>query len=109
MAQKINVELVDDIDGGVADETIVFGLDGKQYQIDLSADNGKALRETLAEWIGAARKAGTTAAKRNVRKPANTETTLIRTWAAENGLKVAERGRIPQQILDQYRAANSAA
>jgi hypothetical protein len=36
MAQKIHVELVDDIDGSPAAETVTFGLDGTEYQIDLS-------------------------------------------------------------------------
>jgi hypothetical protein len=37
MVQKVEVTLIDDIDGTTADEVITFGLAGKSYEIDLSA------------------------------------------------------------------------
>ena len=39
MAQKVQVLLVDDLDGGEADETVAFSLDGVAYEIDLSTNN----------------------------------------------------------------------
>jgi len=39
MAQKVTVELEDDLDGSPADETVRFGLDGTEYEIDLSEKN----------------------------------------------------------------------
>ena len=39
MAQKVQVLLVDDLDGGEATETVAFSLDGTTYEIDLSSDN----------------------------------------------------------------------
>ena len=56
MAQRVRVVLVDDLDGGAADETVTFGLDGVSYEIDLNASNAGALRESLATWVGHARK-----------------------------------------------------
>ena len=44
MAQQVNVVLVDDLDGSEAGETVVFGLDGTTYEIDLSEKNAKKLR-----------------------------------------------------------------
>ena len=48
MAQKITVTLEDDLDGGPADQTVRFGLDGAEYEIDLNASNATAFREQLA-------------------------------------------------------------
>ncbi len=58
MAQKITVELQDDLDGGPADETVRFGVDSAEYEIDLSKKNAAAFRKKLAPFIDHARKAG---------------------------------------------------
>ena len=60
MAQKVNIVLVDDIDHTDADETVSFGLDGKNYEIDLNTKNATALREALALYVGHARRSGGT-------------------------------------------------
>src|SRR6266567_5503714 len=52
----VEVTLIDDIDGGKADETITFGVDGTQYVIDLSKKNAEKLRKTIAPYVEAARK-----------------------------------------------------
>jgi hypothetical protein len=51
MAKTVIVKLTDDIDGGDADETVRFALDGKSYEIDLSAANASKLREALKPYI----------------------------------------------------------
>ncbi len=58
MSQKVVVELIDDLDGGKAEETVTFGLDGRAYNIDLSGKNARALRKALAPFVGSARKVG---------------------------------------------------
>ncbi|MGD1012280.1 MAG: Lsr2 family protein [Acidimicrobiales bacterium] len=58
MAQTIVVKLIDDIDGGEADETVKFGLDNKAYEIELNAGNAARLRNALAPYIKAGRPAG---------------------------------------------------
>ncbi len=55
MAQTVIVKLTDDIDGGDADETVTFALNGQKYEIDLNENNAKALREALAPFIDKAR------------------------------------------------------
>jgi len=114
MAQKIQVLLVDDLDGGTATETVSFGLDGSGYEIDLSADNANKLREALAPYVGHARRAsrGTTRPAPSGR-PARggaridrEQTQAIREWARKNGHKVSERGRIPGTIVEAYNSAN---
>lgn len=111
MAQKVQVILLDDLDGGDADETVSFALDGASYEIDLSTANATKLREVLAPYVASARKSA--AAKRGRGRAASTtrssrsDTTAIRDWAREQGLKVSDRGRIPSDILAKYEAANA--
>src|SRR6478672_13304794 len=58
MAQRVEVVLIDDIDGGKASETVTFALDGVTYEIDLSNKNASKLRDDFATWTGHARRSG---------------------------------------------------
>lgn len=115
MATRTLVSLIDDLDGGEADETVEFGLDGITYQIDLSGENAEELRDALAQYVEHSRRAG--GRKRtNVRvaaKPASRPATVdreqnqaIRSWARKNGFQVSDRGRIPSEIVDAYHKKN---
>ena len=109
MAQRVEVVLVDDLDGGVAEETVQFALDGTSYEIDLSADNASALRDAFAVYVGHGRKVGgrrSSARSSSRRSSGSSETAQIRAWAKEQGLPVNERGRIPGDIVAQYEAAH---
>lgn len=125
MVQKVQVLLVDDIDGGEATETISFGLDNTQYEIDLSEKNAAMLREALARFVPPARRVGgrvrpvpasthgrrapapaaPVASHNGAREEPEASPRAIRTWAAENGVKVSDRGRIPAEVVAQFRAA----
>ena len=106
MAQKVNIILVDDLDGGSADETVRFGLDGAQFEIDLSADNAKNLRAALKTYVDAGRKVGArTGRPRTATSARKNEAAQIREWARNNGYTVSERGRVNSEIIDAYRAA----
>ncbi|MDO5752936.1 Lsr2 family protein [Arthrobacter sp.] len=107
MAQKIHVTLVDDIDQSPADENVIFGLDGINYEIDLSAENAHALREALSKYVGAGRRAGGRAVRgRGPSTPkGSSDVAQIRAWARDNGYEVHERGRIQAEIRDAYYAA----
>jgi hypothetical protein len=59
VAQRVEVVLVDDLDGGPADETVQFALDGVSYEIDLTEQNAQALRDAIATWVGHARRVRT--------------------------------------------------
>ena len=84
MATKTVTELVDDIDGKPADETVSFGLDGVQYEIDLATDNAEALREALTPWAEAARRTGgRRAGGRPVKVSTDVDTKAVRAWAAQ--------------------------
>jgi Lsr2 len=106
MAQKVTVELEDDLDGGPADETVRFGFDGSDYEIDLSNKNAATLRKQLEPFIEHARKAGRGQRRRSTRTPSSRRHSgAVRAWAREQGITVSERGRIPASVIDQYEIA----
>ena len=108
MAQKVKIILVDDLDGGTADETVRFGLDGVSYEIDLSSDNASELRSALERFISGARKTSTGRATRTkVSTGRNQDSAQIRQWARGNGYAVNSRGRIQAEIQEAYQRANS--
>jgi hypothetical protein len=108
MAQKVLVEMLDDIDGSPASHTVPFGLDGISYEIDLSDDNAHALREELARFIAAGRRTGgrkvrVATGQSTAAGPADRERSrAIRAWAADNGYEVSERGRLSSEIVTAY-------
>lgn len=106
MAQRVQVTLVDDIDGSDADETLQFGIDGYQYEIDLNDIHAKELREALTRFVEAGRRVGGRTKSRKKRQvESDTDPAAIRAWARENGHEVTERGRIPATVRDAYYAA----
>jgi hypothetical protein len=113
MAQKVNIVLVDDLDGSEADETVTFGLDGTTYEIDLTEANARALREALSGYVGHARKV--TGGARRGRKSSGSSgagstsgsnTRDVREWAKGQGMDVSERGRISADVQQAYDAAH---
>jgi Lsr2 len=105
MAQRVQIILEDDYDGGVAEETVTFALDGAEYEIDLSRENASRLRDELAPWIGHARKTGGRR-KRATKLTETSSTSDIRAWALANGHEVSSRGRVPAEIREAYENAN---
>jgi hypothetical protein len=110
MAQKVNIVLVDDIDGSEATETVSFGLDGTSYEIDLNDANAAALRDALAAYVGHARKVGS--ARRGRRSSAaaaaagGPSAREIRDWARSNGYDVPDRGRVSAEVREAFDAAH---
>jgi hypothetical protein len=108
MAQKIQTLFIDDIDGGEAEGTVRFGIDGADYEIDLSAQHSGELRDALRQYIPHARKVGGTARRagtRGGRKSSAIDTVAVRAWARQNGYEIKERGRVPADIVAKYREA----
>lgn len=105
MAQKVNIVLIDDFDGSEAEETVLFGLDGKEYAIDLNAENAAKLRDVLAPYIGHARKGGGRRGRRGTLN-GGASPAEIRVWARENGWNVPERGRVSTEVREAYLAAH---
>lgn len=110
MAQKVQVLLVDDLDGGEADETVTFALDGKTYEIDLTTSNADKLRGLLEPYLKGGRRTGGRSAGRGKARAAASgggqDTAQIRAWAKENGHDVNDRGRVPANIRQAYEDAH---
>ena len=108
MAQKVNIVLVDDIDQSDAEETVTFGLDGKEYTIDLNAKHASALRNALAPYVGHARPVSSRGGRRTTTKAAagGAAASEIRAWARDNGFEVPERGRVSAEVREAYAAAH---
>ena len=112
MAKQVITLLTDDLDGGEAEHTVEFGLDGVNYTIDLSEKNAGKLRKALDPYLAVATRVGRAGGEaRGVRRsgaPSSTgrasreENQAIREWAGKNGYEVSERGRIPSSIVEAY-------
>jgi len=111
MARRIVVAAHDDIDGSPATETISFGLDGVEYEIDLSARNAAALRAIFERYRAAGRRISgvrhraATPNKGGATRVDPAQMAAIRDWARRHGLAVSERGRVPAAVIEQYNAA----
>jgi hypothetical protein len=115
VAQKIQTLFIDDIDGGEAEGTVRFGLDGTDYEIDLNAKHTEDLRKALANYVAHARKAGGAArrgaarrgaarrgAARGSRRASTVDTVAVRAWAREQGIGIKDRGRVPADVVAKY-------
>ena len=110
MAQKIQTLFIDDLDGGEAAGTVRFGLDGTDYEIDLSAAHIDELRKALEQYVRHGRRIGGTArrAARSRRASDGVDTAKIREWAKGQGIEIKNRGRVPASIVDRYKTAAGA-
>ena len=112
MAQRVQIVLEDDLDGGVAAETVAFGLDGVSYEIDLSDKNAGKLRDEFASWIGHARRSG--GRRTTGRRPTGSSSSpssrrdlsAVRAWARSNGHQVSDRGRVSAAVQEAYDKAH---
>jgi hypothetical protein len=115
MAQR--VVLIDDLDGSEGSETLLYTVDGQEYEIDLSEENANTFRTTWQTYIQKSRPV-----ERQVTTPTGRPTTRrrssgsgrediaeIRAWAEAKGIQVSPRGRIKREIIDQYDAAHTRA
>ncbi|RSM44506.1 nucleoid-associated protein Lsr2 [Actinoplanes sp. ATCC 53533] len=112
MAKQVITVLTDDLDGGNADRTVEFGLDGVNYTIDLSEANAGKLRKVLDPFLDAASRIGRTGGNGRVAsrsaapqpRTSRDQNQAIREWAAKNGYEVSERGRIPSAVVEAFHA-----
>src|SRR2546421_10598468 len=109
MARKVEVQLIDDLDGSKAEESIKFSLDGINYEIDLSKKNAAKLRAGLEPYVNAGQKLGrasvhrvATSRGRGAAKSDREQNQAIPEWAQRKGLEGSPRGRIARPISEQY-------
>jgi hypothetical protein len=109
VAQKIQTLFIDDLDGSAAEGTVRFGLDGTEYEIDLNAGHARELRDALARYVDAARRAGSSARRppRGGRRGSvgDLNAVEVREWAKARGIEVKDRGRVPADLVVKFRAA----
>ncbi|HLS24679.1 MAG TPA: Lsr2 family protein [Beutenbergiaceae bacterium] len=106
MSRKTIVEFIDDLDGSHAHSTVRFGLEGQVYEIDLSEKNLTALQNFLQPYIDAARKVRDGVVEPDLKRvETDVDPRAVRQWARARGIEIPSRARIPQEIIDQFRAA----
>jgi hypothetical protein len=95
--------LVDDLTGEESDDiaTVSFSLEGVDYEIDLTAANANKLRAALSDFIAQARQPKDRS--KQSRAGRGVEAAKVRDWAKQNSISVPARGRIPNEIMEQFR------
>ena len=113
MAQSTRTIKVDDLTGTEiedgAGETIMFSVDGVDYQIDLDDKNAAKFHKALEPFVnGATRLGRTRSGRKAVRRTAtDADPAAVRAWAESNGYEVSPRGRIRAEVLEAYRTAGN--
>lgn len=111
MAQRTQVVLTDDIDGSEADTTIRFAVNGTAREIDLNAAPAAEFRKAVQPFIAAARKTGGGASRRagtsrGSSRPSGPSPSDVRAWARGQGIKVKDKGRVPDELIVRFQAAD---
>jgi len=108
VAQRTEIVFTDDLDGGPADETVRFGIDGTQYEIDLSKAHAGQLRSALQPFVASARRAAAGSGSRRAGRPAarrGPSPSDVRAWARSEGIEVKDKGRVPAELVVKFQAA----
>jgi hypothetical protein len=108
MARRTVVMLTDDLDGSEAAETVRFGLDGRDYEVDLSKKNAKSLRDGLKRYVEVGRKTGGRRTRRSDSSAGSdgAQLSAMRVWARQQGMDVSARGRISARVQEAYNKAH---
>jgi hypothetical protein len=108
MAKTVAVVMTDDLDGSPAAETVMFGVDGVTYEIDLSEKNRAKLERELAPYVTAGRRMSRSRRRSSSGRQTGprTDRAAVRAWARDNGLQISERGRISAEVISQYEAVH---
>lgn len=109
VAMRVLEVFEDDLDGGKADATVSFSLEGASYEIDLSEANVERLRGALQPFIEGGRRVAKSgrAVRGQTRREGSPTPAQIREWAKQNGYQVNERGRISADVIAAYEAAHA--
>lgn len=109
MAQRMEIQFIDDLDGGPADTTVSFAIDGTAYEIDLSAAHAEELRSALQPYSAGARRVGSSSRRASRGGRSNSSgpsPSAVREWAKAEGIKVSDRGRVPAELVVRFQEAN---
>jgi hypothetical protein len=109
--------ILDDLDGTEGAQTVRFAVADQTWEIDLSEQNLTNLQKALEPYTSAARvvrheagavQTGTRRRRRSSGTSEDVEPREVRAWANANSIKVNERGRIPAELVQQYKEATGA-
>ncbi len=113
MAQKVRTILVSDLSGTELAEdgqTVKFAFLGAEYEIDLSQKEADDFADTIQKYVNAGRRVGgrrQSGASSSARRDPS-QTKAIKSWLDEQGIDHPKRGRLPQDLIDQWEAAHKA-
>jgi hypothetical protein len=116
VAQRTVVQLTDDLDGKAIPEgkgeTVRFGVDGQDYEIDLSEKNAQALRDVVGKYVVAGRRVGGgsrggSRSRGSSARNRDYDPKAVRAWAEAQGLEVSARGRVPADLVARFQEANA--
>jgi len=110
MAQRTQIVLIDDLDGteikdGEA-QSIAFSWSGVDYSIDLSKANADKFEKAIEPYLEKAQRVGGRKGRPSSSQ-SEVDTKAVRAWAASNGIEVSNRGRLPADVIEKYRAAGN--
>jgi Lsr2 len=108
VAQKVSVTYACDYDGKDIprgqETTRSFGVDGREYDIDLCRKHNERLSQVLGPYLEVSRRSSRTPRRR--RTMAHRQRSAeIRSWAKQRGIEVSDRGRIPANVVSRFEAA----
>jgi hypothetical protein len=114
VAKSVLTVIKDDLDGSPEASTIEFALDGVSYTVDLAARNEEKLRQALSPYLEVARRVREERGRARGRGatrvgPDKERNASIRAWAEENGVLLAQRGRIAGAVIEAFDANSKAA
>jgi hypothetical protein len=105
--QRLEVQLEDDLTGGPAEETVSFGVDGAAYEIDLNARHAANFRSQLARFAEHARPVRGRRSRAARTATSRRRSQAIRAWAGQEGLSIAEHGRLSRDVVRRYELAHA--
>ena len=111
MAQKMKTILVSDLSGdelGEDGQTVKFGFLGADYEIDLSQSEADEFANTIQKYVEAGRRVGgrRQSGVGNTTRRDPSQTKAIKAWLDEQGIDYPKRGRLPQDLVEQWEAAH---
>jgi hypothetical protein len=113
MAQRTQIVLIDDLDGTeITDgnaQSITFTWSGVDYSIDLSKTNADKLEKAIGPYLEKAQRVGARKGRSSGSSTSagQVDTKAVRAWAASNGIELSNRGRVPAEVIEKYRAAGN--
>jgi hypothetical protein len=116
MTRTVTETTVCDLGDGDAAETVRFDFGGRAFDIDLCGEHAAAMGPMIDVYGARARAAGARRMQRRAglaatgrprrSKASRDHAASVRRWAAQQGIEVSDRGRLPAAVVAKYEAAH---